>query len=160
MLLNYLITLNSILKTGTHTYANWQDVSSSSEDEEFEELIRTENIFISDNKEDDIELPKENPVTEWVKKMYNTILFYGLDPIPERKKTVAKALGPRAKKSPFFTKSEQLGQMYVGTTGSTGDGDLRHGIKIQRSSPSLEKSRKVDVDQRAKDLNELIGLNP
>ena len=116
------------VKTGTHTYASWKSPDLKSDDynsqENFEGDDEEEDYDDEDvddesyDSQSDIEPP--SAILVWMRKLYDSMFFYGLDPAPpsqqnNRRKMMRDAENNNGKKnnSPFFTPSEQRVQRYM-----------------------------------------------
>lgn len=141
------------LKTGTHTYASWrsrdeQEIAPAPETYEDESDIENLNDR-SDNDYDrdtyDSEAP--SPVLVWLRKLYDSMFFYGLDPAPASQKSNrqkmmrdAENYDSRKNTSPFFTPSEQRVQRYMtsmrnrDTTSRTDRNEMSQQTEVKRTS--------------------------
>jgi hypothetical protein len=116
------------VKTGTHTYASWrspdQQLDSYDDDDDDDDESKTDdfdNSSESDVNYDDesnIEIP--STILVWLRKLYDSMFFYGLDPAPAAQKSNkrkmmrdAESYDRKKNSSPFFTPSEQRVQRYM-----------------------------------------------
>lgn len=108
---------NEPFKTGRHTYASW-DSTKSSEDQlpKYDE---------DDN--DESEEFRQGPILSFFKKLYDFILFYGLDPPPTEStnknfsQNKVKSSKKSKKTSPFFTESERMSEDFINSRYSSED---------------------------------------
>ena len=113
------------VKTGTHTYASWrspdQQLDSYDDDDDESNTDDFDDSPESDvdySDESNVEIP--STILVWLRKLYDSMFFYGLDPAPaaqksNRRKMMRDAESYDRKKntSPFFTPSEQRVQRYM-----------------------------------------------
>lgn len=114
------------VKTGTHTYASWRspDQQLDSYDDDDDDESNTDDF--DDSPESDVDYSDESnleipsTILVWLRKLYDSMFFYGLDPAPaaqksNRRKMMRDAESYDRKKntSPFFTPSEQRVQRYM-----------------------------------------------
>ena len=145
------------VKTGTHTYASWrspdQQLDSYDDDDDDDDESKTDdfdNSSESDVNYDDesnIEIP--STILVWLRKLYDSMFFYGLDPAPAAQKSNkrkmmrdAESYDRKKNSSPFFTPSEQRVQRYM-TSMRNKETSALEGNKNRSKEPvrSTSKSR-------------------
>ena len=116
------------VKTGTHTYASWKtpdlrtedynDDTSVNDDPEYEYDDDDAEYDDDDDSQSDVEPP--SAILTWMRKLYDSMFFYGLDPAPASQRSNRRKMMRNAEKfddkrnnSPFFTPSEQRVQRYM-----------------------------------------------
>ena len=170
-------------KTGTHTYASWKTPQGSGageygDDDEVEE----EEVDFGDDEDDGSGEMRvngggegaNNPVIEWLRKVYDAIFFYGLDSqIPEQRRRPAAGryssrssrsrrrsqdvtAGGGGKKSLFFTAVEQLGQNLLNSPDEEeGEGEpLETTPRKKEVAPSVTNA--AVIQRRIKVLDDCI----
>ena len=173
------------VKTGTHTYASWkspdqrEDTYESRENVNYNEEYGDDDSDSPGNDEEDdevdndVEVDPPSPILTWLRKLYDSMFFYGLDPAPasqrsNRRKMMQDAENYDSKKnsSPFFTPSEQRVQRYMTSMRNKSKEDSR-GTKSaatprvqqteasRRSSTSRTENRLLPED--FKNQNQIIS---
>lgn len=156
------------VKTGTHTYATWRSPNQRDDNyysEDYEDSSDNFNSLSDDDDDDEsnsdnIEIP--SPILRWLKKLYDSVFFYGLDPAPpaqksNRRKMMREAENYEGKKSnsPFFTPSEQRVQRYMASMRNREDTDKTNSSRGQRrdsvQSSQLDRRRRVEPKPRNND---------
>jgi hypothetical protein len=160
------------VKTGTHTYATWRSPNQRDDNYDSEDYEDSTDDFnsLSDDEDDDnsdnIEIP--SPILQWLKKLYDSVFFYGLDPAPpaqksNRRKMMRDAENYEGKKSnsPFFTPSEQRVQRYMASMRNREDTDKTSSPRGQRrdsvqsrdsmQSSKVDRRRRVEPEPRNED---------
>jgi hypothetical protein len=116
------------VKTGTHTYASWrspdQQLDSYDDDDDDDDESKSDDFDSSSESdvnyddESNIEIP--STILVWLRKLYDSMFFYGLDPAPAAQKNNkrkmmrdAESYDRKKNSSPFFTPSEQRVQRYM-----------------------------------------------
>lgn len=143
------------VKTGTHTYASWrspdeQETNPVSEiyddDNDIENFdSRSDNDY--DRDTDGSEAP--SPLLVWLRKLYDSMFFYGLDPAPAAQKSNrqkmmrdAENYDSRKNTSPFFTPSEQRVQRYMTSMRNRDTSRAESAEIIQRTKVEKASSRR------------------
>ena len=106
-----VLQLDKVLK-------NSNIIKNNEEKFQFEE--DTDEFIVNGLSED----PDSNPFLEWLKKLYNSIFFFGLDEPNRWTKDMTKIKSKkkiRGKKSPFFTAPEQFSQQLIKETSVNND---------------------------------------
>jgi hypothetical protein len=80
--------------------------------------------------------PDSNAFLSWIRKLYDSIFFFGLAPAP-KKKNISSRRRMRPSKSPFFTSAEQLGQLAIRQEMSVGTSDRERSVFYGRSREDL-----------------------
>lgn len=155
------------VKTGTHTYATWRSPNQRDDNYDSGDYEDSSDDFnsLSDDDDDDsnsdnIEIP--SPILQWLKKLYDSVFFYGLDPAPpaqksNRRKMMRDAENYEGKKSnsPFFTPSEQRVQRYMASMRNREDTDKTNSPRGQRrdsvQSSQFDRRRRVEPEPRNND---------
>lgn len=149
------------VKTGTHTYASWrspdQQLDSYDDDDDESNTDDFDDSPESDvdySDESNIEIP--STILVWLRKLYDSMFFYGLDPAPaaqksNRRKMMRDAESYDRKKntSPFFTPSEQRVQRYMTSMRNKETAALegnRNRIKEPVRSPSKLRVNKPSTE--------------
>jgi hypothetical protein len=154
------------VKTGTHTYATWRSPNQRDDNydsEDYEDSTEDFNSLSDDDEDsnsDNIEIP--SPILQWLKKLYDSVFFYGLDPAPpaqksNRRKMMRDAENYEGKKStsPFFTPSEQRVQRYMASMRNREDTEKTSSPRGQRrdsvQSSKIDRRRRVEPEPRNDD---------
>lgn len=154
------------VKTGTHTYATWRSPNQRDESYDADEYEESPDDFNSmqdeddDNDSDNIEIP--SPILQWLKKLYDSVFFYGLDPAPpaqrsNRRKMMRDAESYDGKKnsSPFFTPSEQRVQRYMASMRNREEAERTSNSKGQNKytaqSTKVSGRRRVEIEPKNDD---------
>ena len=143
------------VKTGTHTYASWK--SPDLQGDVYDNNADFDNVEEYDESEDDDDFESENDIEPpsailtWMRKLYDSMFFYGLDPAPasqrsNRRKMMRNAENSDDKKnnSPFFTASEQRVQRYMTSIRN------QETPTKERSSDSKTQNQNLDSIRRTK----------
>ena len=176
------------VKTGSHSYASWktsdEDRKSSSsnsessssgwdEDDTEEEAARAREDydFVDDDNYDRVDSrlsnqPKDeetSPIIKWLRRVYEAIFFYGLEPAPAMQRSNKRKMLQRDteldieteknKKSPFFTNTEQRVQRYMAST--------RNDEPAEEEPFKTRKNKAISSDEkrmRLADLKEDLEL--
>lgn len=176
------------VKTGSHSYASWKSAKDTRnnlwDDDETATVKREDFDFVDDddNYSSSGESPppsgeETSPIIQWLRRVYDAIFFYGLDPAPKavQRSNKRKIMqdsdttrdSDKPKKSPFFTATEQRVQEYMASArpkdvnpavkGQSIATVARSGVSSSSSSGSSSgKSRKgLDEQQRRSRLADL-----
>ena len=143
------------VKTGTHTYASWkspdlqEDVYDNNAD--FDNVEEYDDTVDDDYFEPQSDIEPPSAILTWMRKLYDSMFFYGLDPAPasqrsNRRKMMRNAENSDDKKnnSPFFTPSEQRVQRYMTSVRN------QETSTKDRSSDSKMQSQNLDSIRRTK----------
>lgn len=163
---------NQPVKAGTHTYASWKsndqernnvNNNNNNNNEEIGTEGDEEYIEFDDDDDDENEdkslanhdIDPPSPLLIWLRKVYEAVFFYGLDPAPAKQKSNKRKIMREAERSnnnkndsPFFTDSEQRVQRYLSTKRNENERNFKRDegssrIKSQKgdqSSPMRSKN--------------------
>ena len=186
-------TRRRAVKTGSHSYASWKTTtedrkgtssSSSNRDsstndwdendfEENEVRGREDYDFVDDENYDrnDSRISNQSkdeetsPIIKWLRRVYDAIFFYGLEPAPAIQRNNKRKMLQRDteldvetdknKKSPFFTNTEQRVQRYMASTRNDVSAAAEEvPFKIRKNSAISTEEKRM----RLADLNEDLEL--
>ena len=176
------------VKTGSHSYASWKtsddrkgssSSSSSSrdsntsgwdDDDTVEEAARAREDydFVDDDSYDrsDSRLSNQSkddetsPIIKWLRRVYDAIFFYGLEPAPAMQRSNKRKMLQRDteldreteknKKSPFFTNTEQRVQRYMAS--ARNDAPAEEPFKIRKNSAISSEEKRMRLADLKEDL--------